>query len=265
MSENINMRKLAKAFIEQRSEIEDRFIVYTEKYPNVIYQGLYYLNFGYNKIEPILWLRFVRERPEDMKNELYISKYVIETKDFIEFVNEVSDYIESLIGVKITAFTIYNTEDDVYIKIRGLKYSFRYYYNDLKIYESKDLIIRGGFRRFALFNEYPELKPIAEKIVEIQKRLKDEYNELESLYYMLSYDVRESIASDYELTQLEKLVHRLTVVYDDIVVPDTGMYIIRGSPLSTLSLYENLEKRLLTLIEKCKRALIKERLGITSI
>jgi len=265
MSVNVNIRKLAKSFVEQRSEIEDRYLVFTEKYSSVIYQGLYYLNLGYNKIEPIITLRYVKEKSEGVKNELFIDRYIIEVNDFVEFVNEISDYIESLLGVKITAFTIYNTEDDAYIKIRGLKYVYRYHINILKIYENRYLTIRGGFRRFALFNEYPEVKEIAQRIVEIQKRLKDEYNELESLYYMLSYDVRESIASDYELTQLEKLVHRLTVVYDDIVVPDTGMYIIRGSPLSTLSLYENLEKRLLTLIEKCKRALIKERLGITSI
>jgi hypothetical protein len=240
---NVNV---VKAFIEGWHYFDGRYLVTTRNTDygyckcddRVIADHASIPEDDYMKFKTLLYLSICR----DSNNE-YIALLINKAYDVasgVAILNEVSDYIASITGVKMTAFTV--EENVMYIRIEGHKYPYREYNNKTTLVKMRSkgryVKIYGYYNRFALFRDSQCIE-YAMRINELRDRIMKLYNELMGWYYKLDFE------------DLEKL-HEVKRLDRNILVPSVGMYIGRRSPRQVLRAYERMAEMLEEMVTRAR-------------
>jgi len=185
---------------------------------------------------------------------LFINK-VPEVSEGVEILNEVSDYIYDVTGVRITAFTIDN-DNAVYLAIKGYEYPFREYKRVMTIVKrentSEVIWAQGYYRRFALFRECKECEEYAKRIEELKTELSKLFNELEEWYYKVGYEQLQQVLGERPRRALKELEYTVnTLKRRNVTVANIGMYIDK-TPKETYQRYLQLYNKLSALVDKAR-------------
>jgi hypothetical protein len=181
---------------------------------------------------------------------LFINK-VPDVSEGVEILNEVSDYIYDVIGVRITAFTIDN-DNAMYLDIKGHEYPFREYKRVMTITKMENVWVQGYYKRFALFRDCKQCIEYANRIAELKRRIDELYNEFLRLYYTLDSEDLENVIGSPLYRKMKELRYEVHKLINSNIIVNTGMYIGKRLPIQVLRAYERMAEKLNEMIAKAK-------------
>jgi hypothetical protein len=257
----VNVREIVKAFIEGKLYFDGRYLVYTRntyygdsKCCVKVVSDQTRLEDDYIRFKTFIHLSMCRD-PYNYNED--VSMFINSAFDVgidVEVVNELSDYIYTLTGVKMSAFTV--EEGVMYIAFKGFEYPFREYKHKTTLVVRKGkgqcVKIYGYYNRFALFRDCKQCIEYANKITELRSRIERLYDEFLRWYYTLdSEDLENVLGSPFyrKMKEIRYEVHRLI---DNNIIADTGMYIGKRSPRQALRAYERMAEKLEEMIAKAR-------------
>jgi len=251
----VNAREIAKAFIEGRHYFDGRYLVVKSQYTED--RAIAYIKFvGFDLVETrtFVYISFYRDYLNRESVYIFVN-HAPDAYEAVEIINEISDYIHSVAGVKITAFTIDN-DNALFLAVKGYKYPFREYKNEMTILKkersSESILVKGYYRRFALFRDCKACIEYAERIKEYETRIENLYNELIEWYSRLDYEQLLQLFNESPRRVLKTLKYTIhTLINRGTIVENIGIYLDK-TPKSTYQQYERLYNKLLELVNKAK-------------
>jgi ElaB/YqjD/DUF883 family membrane-anchored ribosome-binding protein len=253
----VNVREIAEAFIEGKPYFDGKYLVvkrhpheYCEVRAIAYFRGV---TCDQTISNTMLYLDISRDvKREDMY--LFINK-LPDVSEGVEILNEISDYIYDVIGVRITAFTIDN-DNAMYLAVKGYEYPFREYKRVMTIVKresaSEAVWVQGYYRRFALFRDCKECEEYAKRIEELKTELSKLFDELEEWYYKAGYKQLQQVLGERPRRALKELEYRVNTLKNrNVTVANIGMYIDR-TPKETYQRYLRLYNTLSALVDTAR-------------
>jgi hypothetical protein len=254
----VNAREIAKAFAEGKPYFDGKYLVVKmHPYEHCEKRAIAYTSYiGTESIgtDTFVYISFHRDYLNCEAVYVSINK-APNVSEAVEILNEVSDYIHDIVGVRITAFTVDN--DAVYLLIKGRKYPYREYKNKTTIFKrersGKCIEVRGYYNRFALFRDCKECIEYATIVSELRKRIGKLFEEFRQWYCKLDAEALESILGYPIYRRMARLRYTVNSMLNrDVVVENVGMYLWNRTPRGVVAEYESMARRLEQYVEKAK-------------
>jgi hypothetical protein len=254
----VNVREIAKAFAEGKPYFDGKYLVMKSHFHGYIEDRVIaYVNYIGTESVPAPILIRITSYIDSMEREVV---YVFinsapNVSEGVEILNEISDCIHDIAGVRITAFTVDN--DAVYLSIRGYKYPYREYKNKTTIFKRERsgmyMEVRGYYNRFALFRDCKECVEYATIVSELRKRIDKLFNEFRQWYYKLDAEALENILGYPIHRRMARLRYTVkSMLNRDVVVENVGMYLWNRTPRGIVAEYESMARRLEQYVDKAK-------------